>query len=346
MSAATPAVGTRMLGRSGVKVSEICLGTMMFGGQTDATVSNRIIDHAADHGVTFIDTADVYNDGRSEQITGPAVKRRRDHWVLATKVGNVMGGGTVVGSGGLSRRWILRAIDGSLARLGLDHIDVYYVHRVDPTVEWSDVIATFGDVIRSGKARYWGISNVRAWHIADIARLCDAQGVPRPIVLQPYYNAMNRQPEVEVLPAARHFGLGAVPYSPIARGVLSGKYKAGVAPDPASRAGRADKRIMDAEYRPESLALAERIAAHAATRGATSIDYAVRWVLSNQAVSSVIAGPRTFEQWQSYLTYTGYTWTADDERLIDDAVKTGHPSTPGYNDPSYPFDGRFLKPVA
>jgi aryl-alcohol dehydrogenase-like predicted oxidoreductase len=330
-----------MLGRSGIRVSEICLGTMMFGWPTDAAEARRIIDHAADHGITFIDTADVYTDGRSEEITGAAIKARRDHWIVATKVGNVIGGGKVIGSGGLNRRWVMRAIDGSLARLGLGEVDLYYVHRPDPAVMWEDVVQTFGDVLRSGKARAWGLSNVRAWQIADICRLADQMSVPRPVVLQPYYNAMNRQPETEVLPAARHYGLGVVPYSPIARGILSGKYLAGEAADPASRAGRGDKRMMESEWRAESIALAGRIKAHAEARGASSIDFAIRWVLNNAAISAVIAGPRTFEQWTSYLTYPRYIWTAEDERLVDTAVATGHPSTPGYNDPQYPIDGRF-----
>ena len=346
MSASNPPpVGTRVIGRSGVRVSEICLGTMMFGGPTDATEARRIVDHAHDHGITFIDTADAYTDGRSEAITGAAIKARRDHWVLATKVANTIGTGAglppIAGSGGLSRRWVMRAIDGSLRRLGLDHVDIYYVHKVDATVPWADVVSTFGDVIRSGKARYWGLSNVRAWHIADIAHHCDKQGVPRPIILQPYYNAMNRQPEVEVLPAAHHYGLGVATYSPIARGVLTGKYQLGAPADPASRAGRNDRRMMESEFRPESLELAARIKAHAEARGGSSIDFAIRWVLNNRAIASVIAGPRTFEQWTNYLTYTRYSWTADDEALINAAVKPGHPSSPGYSDPQYPIEGRF-----
>lgn len=335
----TTKMATRMLGRSGIKVSELCLGTMMFGGPTDERDARRIIDHAHDNGITFIDTADAYTDGRSEEITGAAIKAKRDHWVLATKVANVLG--KVPQSGGLSRRWIMRAIDGSLSRLGLDHVDIYYVHRTDPAVVWEDVVATFGEVLRSGKARAWGLSNVRSWHIADIAHHCDRQGVPRPVVLQPYYNAMNRQPEVEVLPAARHYGLGVVPYSPIARGVLTGKYQPGSAADPTSRAGRNDKRMMESEFRPESLELAQRIKAHAEARGGTAVDFAVRWVLNNRAISSVIAGPRTFEQWQNYLTFATYKWTAEDEALIDAVVREGHPSTPGYNDPQYPIEGRF-----
>lgn len=337
------AMRERVLGRSGLKVSELCLGTMMFGDPTSEEEARRIVDHAADHGVNFIDTADVYADGRSEEITGRAIKARRSHWIVATKVGNVYRGGNAKGTGGLTRRWVHQAMDLSLERLGLDHVDIYYMHRTDADVGFDEVVAGFGEIIRAGKARYWGLSNIRGWQIAEVAHQCDLQGVPRPVVLQPYYNALNRQPETEVLPAASFYGLGIATYSPIARGVLTGKYAPGAAPAAGSRAARQDKRILETEWRPESLEIAQRVKEHAAKRGATSLDYAVSWVLNNAAVTSVIAGPRTFEQWTQYLSFLDYAWTAEDEGLIDAHVATGHPSTPGYNDPQYPITGRFAK---
>ncbi len=334
---------TRLLGRSGLKVSEICLGTMMFGGATTETEAQRIVDHAAGHGINFLDTADVYNDGASETVTGRAIKARRHNWIVATKVGNIYKTGDGHVTGGLARRWVQQAVDLSLKRLGLDHIDIYYTHKTDANVGWDDAVATFGDLIRAGKIRYWGLSNVRAWHIAEIAHQCDRQNVPRPVVLQPYYNAMNRQPETEVLPAARHYGLGVASYSPIARGVLTGKYQPGERPEQGTRAAREDKRILETEWRQESLVIAQKIKQHAESKGATPIDFALSWVLNNQAITSVIAGPRTFEQWTQYFGYQRYQWTAEDEALVDGFVKTGHPSTPGYNDPQYPIDGRFPK---
>ncbi|MEL6374479.1 MAG: aldo/keto reductase [Pseudomonadota bacterium] len=333
---------TRQLGSSGLRVSTLCLGTMMFGGTTPDDEGRRIIDAARDQGVNFIDTADVYQNGRSEVVTGEAVRAHRQHWVLATKVANPYSAAmNEPMSGGLSRRWIMRACDLSLKRLGTDVIDLYYTHKVDPAVSWRDVVLSFGDLIRAGKIRYWGLSNVRAWHIAEICHLCDAMSVPRPVALQPYYNLLNRQPEVEVLPAARHFGLGVASYSPIARGVLTGKYRASEAPAPDTRAGRADKRMLQNEWRPESLAMTEQLAAHAATKGASLVDFAVAWVLNNKAVTSVIAGPRTYEQWESYAPALGYPWGPDDEALVDGLVAPGHPSTPGHTDPSYPIEGRF-----
>jgi aryl-alcohol dehydrogenase (NADP+) len=329
----------RVLGSSGIKVSEISLGAMMFGGAADAAETQRIVDHAAEHGVNFIDTADVYVDGRSEEVVGAALGSKRRQWVLATKAGQR--GSAGVTDFGLSRRYLMRAADASLKRLGTDHIDLYYIHRVDPDTSWEQVVATFGDLIRAGKVREWGLSNVRAWHVAHVAHLCRQMGVPQPAAVQPSYNLMNRQPEVELLPAARYFGLGVVPYSPIARGVLSGKYKVNQMAEPGTRAGRQDKRMMETEWRPESLLIAETLKAHAEARGASLVHWATAWVLNNSAVTSVIAGPRTFEQWTGYLGALDYTWTAEDEALADSLVTTGHASTHGFNDPAYPIEGRF-----
>jgi aryl-alcohol dehydrogenase-like predicted oxidoreductase len=329
----------RVLGSSGIKVSAISLGTMMFGGATDPAQTQAIVDHAAENGVNFIDTADVYAGGNSETVVGAAIRGRRERWVLATKVGQRSGQG--VDGLGLSRRHLLHSADASLKRLGADHIDLYYIHRADPDTSWENVVATFGDLIRAGKVREWGLSNVRAWHIPHIVHICRQTGVPQPAALQPCYNVMNRQPEVELLPAARYFGLGVVPYSPIARGVLSGKYRVNQTAEPGSRAARQDKRMMETEWRPESLLIAERLKAHAEARGASLVHWATAWVLNNAAVTSVIAGPRTFEQWISYLGALDYKWTDEDEALADSLVPTGHPSTPGFNDPAYPIEGRY-----
>jgi len=329
----------RVLGSSGVKVSEICLGTMMFGGPTDATQARRMIDHAADNGVNFIDTADVYAEGRSEALIGPAIKTRRDCWVLATKVAQATG--PDVTDRGLSRRHLMLAVEASLTRLQTDRIDLYYIHRVDPDTAWEQTIAAFGDLIHQGKIRDWALSNVRSWHVPHVHHLCRQLGVPPPVALQPYYNLMNRQPEIELLPAARAFGLGVVPYSPLARGVLTGKYKANQKVDPDSRAGRQDKRMLESEWRSESLMIAERLAEHAEKRGTTLVGWALAWILNNRAVTSVIAGPRTFDQWISYVAALAYEWTAEDESLADSLVAPGHASTPGFTDPAYPVEGRF-----
>ncbi len=212
----------RSLGRSGLKVSPICLGTMMFGGATDEPTSARIIASAREAGINFIDTADVYNEGRSEEVTGRAIAADRDAWVLATKVANPMGPGP--NDRGLSRVHVMRAAEASLRRLGTEAIDIYYLHKEDHGTPLEETVRAMGDLVRQGKIRHFGVSNHRAWRVAEICRICDALGIDRPVVSQPYYNALNRMPETEHLPACAHFGLGVVPYSPLARGVLTAKY--------------------------------------------------------------------------------------------------------------------------
>lgn len=331
----------RPLGQSGLKVSPLCLGTMMFGGPCPEPEAARIVDDAAERGINFIDTANVYEKGRSEEVTGRAIRERRQHWVLATKLAQPMGTGP--NDRGLSRRNMIAATDASLKRLGTDWIDIQYIHRVDPSVPWAEVARTFGDLIQAGKIRSWGLSNVHAWHIPTIALACREVAAPMPVVLQPYYNLMTRMPEVELLPAARTFGLGVASYSPLARGILSGKYQPGSNAPPDTRAGRGDRRMMQTEWRPESLEIAAKLRAHAEGKGRTLVDLAVAWTLNNAAITSVIAGPRTFEQWQGYAGALSYTWTAEDERMVDGLVPPGHPSTPGYTDPEYPVEGRFSR---
>lgn len=328
----------RSLGHSGLKVSPICLGTMMFGGQTDEPISARIITKAADAGINFIDTADVYNEGRSEEVVGRAIKAKRHHWILATKVANAMGPGP--NERGLSRRWIMQAVEDSLRRLGTDFIDIYYLHKEDHSTSLEETVRAMGDLVRSGKIRHFGISNHRAWRVAEICRICDELGIDRPVVSQPYYNALNRMPEVEHLPACNHFGLGIVPYSPVARGVLTGKYDPNVPPPAGTRAGRQDVRMMQSEWRPESLEIAQEVKRYAAEKGTKAQILAVNWVLNNRFITSVIAGPRTEEQWDDYIEALAYRFTVDDEKLFDRLVPEGHPSTPGYNDPAYPLEGR------
>ena len=328
----------RRLGHSGLTVSPLCLGTMMFGDRTDEATSVRIVDKARDAGVNFIDTADVYSRGVSEEVVGRAIRSHRDWWVLATKVGNPMS--ETPGEGGLGRRWLQRAAEDSLRRLGCDVIDIYYLHREDLATPLEETVAALGDLIRAGKIRHFGVSNFRSWRISEIVRLCAELGVPKPVVSQPYYNALNRMPEVEQLPVCGHHGLGVVPYSPLARGVLTGKYTPEAAAPEGSRAGVSDGRMMETEWRPESLVIAQTIKAHAERSGTTAAHFALNWVLNNALVTGVIAGPRTEAQWDGYVAALDYRFTAEDEALVDSLVVTGHPSTPGYNDPLYPIEGR------
>ncbi|MCE9657088.1 MAG: aldo/keto reductase [Burkholderiales bacterium] len=328
----------RNLGRSPLKVSALCLGTMMFADQTDLAEARRITEHALANGVNFIDTADVYTRGESEAMVGALIAGARHARVLATKVGNKMS--EQANESGFSRAWILRACDESLRRLATGHIDIYYLHRDFIGADLEEPLRALDTLLQSGKIRYWGVSNFRGWRIAEVVAMAKALGMPGPVVCQPYYNLLNRQPEVEVLPACLHHGIGVVPYSPIARGVLAAKYAPGSPPPEGSRAGRGDARMMQTEFREESLRAAQALKAHAERKGVAPSHFATAWVLAHRAVSAVIAGPRTFAQWQDYFGALECAIDAADEALVDGLVAPGHPSTPGYNDPAYPLDAR------
>lgn len=330
----------RYLGRSALLVSPICLGAMMFGGEADAATAQRIIASAQARGVNFIDTADVYHAGRSEEIVGQAVAGRRDDWVLASKFGFPAGADAGPNRQGQSRKWIMQSLEGSLRRLGTDYLDILYFHRALTDVTLEEGLRAIDDLIRQGKLRYYGVSNFHGWRIADVVRMADQLGMPRPVVSEPLYNIVDRKAEVEQLPAAFHLGLGSVSYSPLARGVLSGKYAPDAPPPADSRAGRGDKRIAQTEWRPESLRIAQAIAAHAGARGTTPVAFALAWVLRNQYISAVIAGPRTEAQWQAYLAAIDVRLDADDEAFVDSLVAPGHASTHGYTDPGFPVEGR------
>lgn len=328
----------RRLGTSNLKVSTLCLGTMMFGQQTPDDESARIVASAKDHGINFIDTADVYNQGASETLLGKLLAGQRQHWVLASKLGNKADEG--VNEAHYSRSWIMRQTDAMLARLKTDYLDILYLHRDFHGENLEEAVRAVGDLIRAGKIRSFGLSNFRGWRIAEIMRLCGTTGVPQPVVCQPYYNLLNRGPEVEILPACGHYGLGVVPYSPLARGVLTGKYPPGQAPAADTRAGSGDKRILETEFREESLVIAQKIKAHCEAKHWVPGQFAAAWVLANPLVSSVIAGPRLLPHLEDVYGAVDLVLDAEDEAFIDDLVTPGHASTHGYNDPSYPFFGR------
>lgn len=330
----------RYLGRSALKVSPLCLGAMMFGGEADEASAKRIIDKAGAAGVNFIDTADAYHAGRSEAVVGRAIAAQRDQWVVATKFGYPASAEAGPNQQGQSRKWIMQAVDASLQRLGSDYIDIVYFHRTLSDAPLEEGLRAIDDLIRQGKIRYYGVSNFHGWKIAEMVRIADALGIQRPTVSQPLYNIVNRVAEVEQLPVAGHYGIGVVPYSPLARGVLSGKYAVDAPPPADTRAGRGDKRIQQTEWRPESLKIAKAIAEHAAARGTTSVAFAIAWVLKNRLISAAIAGPRTEAQWDSYLEALGLELGPEDEALVDSLVVPGHASTHGFTDPGYPVEGR------
>jgi aryl-alcohol dehydrogenase (NADP+) len=327
----------RTLGRSGLRIGPIVLGTMMFGDRTDEAEAGRILAAAREHGANMLDTADAYVGGESERMVGRLVAKDRGDWIIATKAANPTS--KLPNDRGLSRRHLLRAADASLGRLSTDWIDLYWLHKDDYDTPQEETVDAVGLLIRAGKIRYWGISNFLGWRTAAIVAAAKAAGVPPPIAAQPLYNAVSRMAEVEVLPACAALGIGVTPYSPLARGVLTGKYAPGAAPPPETRAGRGDKRIHETEFRPESLAIAQKLAARAKELGITPAQYALAWVLKNPIITGVIAGPRTLEQWMDYLK-APLTLPAEDEALVDSLVVPGHPSTAGFTDPAYPVRGR------
>ena len=329
---------TRRLGTSNLRVSRLCLGTMMFGDATAIDEAARIVASARDHGLNFIDTADVYGKGASETMVGELLRGQRHDWVLASKIGNAFG--SAPNQSHYSRRWLMQGVEGSLKRLETDYLDILYLHRDFHEENLEEAVRALGDLISACKIRGFGLSNFRGWRIAEVVHLCRQLNVPQPVVCQPYYNLLNRGPEVEILPACHGYGLGVVPYSPIARGVLTGKYAPGQAPAAGTRAGRGDARILATEFREESLQIAANLVEHAKSRGVLPGHFATAWVLANPIVTSVIAGPRTLAQMEDYYAALDVTITAEDEALMDSWVTPGHPSTPGFNDPSYPFFGR------
>jgi aryl-alcohol dehydrogenase-like predicted oxidoreductase len=332
-------------GLGDLTVSSISLGTWMFGGQTDEATAARIVGIARDAGVNFIDTADVYADGESEYILGRHIARTREHWVLATKVGS--GTGVPPGQRRLEGRQLMPAIEASLRRLRTDHVDIYYLHEPDPETPLAETLEAMGEVLRQGKARHFGFSNYRGWQIADMVHLCDNLGVPRPIVCQPYYNALNRIAETEIFPACAHLGIGVSAFSPLAGGLLSGKYRLGEGFAGATRAGRGDTKFSGSEFREELVDRALRVKAHAVARGMTAAQFATAWVLASRHVTSAIAGPRTEDQWRESLAALEYRLDAEDEAFVSNLVPPGQPSTPGYADPwtrlperpTWPSDG-------
>ncbi|MFL9965069.1 aldo/keto reductase [Paraburkholderia sediminicola] len=329
----------RQLGRSGLKVSTLTLGTMMFGGPTDQTTAERIFESAREQGVNSIDSADVYAGGESERVVGRCIAAQRDRWVLATKIASPLADGDV-NACGASRKHMIQAVEASLKRLNTDYIDLLYLHAEDHHTPVDETVRALNDLIRDGKIRYYGLSNHRGWKIAEFAHTAQALGLAAPVASQPLYNIANRQAEAEQLTSAHRYGLGVISYSPLARGVLTGKYEMGVAPASDSRAGRGDRRLQQAEWRPESLELARRVDEHAQARSLSAGQFALAWVLNSRYISSTIAGPRTEAQWNDYQPALRYRLTAEDEAFVDSLVTTGHPSTPGFNDPKHPFFGR------
>jgi aryl-alcohol dehydrogenase-like predicted oxidoreductase len=328
----------RTLGRTGVNVSPLCLGTMMFGawGNPDHEESIRIIHRALDAGINFVDTADVYSQGESEQIVGKALAGRRDEVVLATKFHGQMGDDP--NARGNSRRWAIRAVEDSLRRLGTDWIDLYQVHRPDPACDIEETLGALTDLQRQGKIRYFGCSTFPAHQLVESHWTAERRGLGRFVTEQPPYSLLVRRVEADVLPVCERYGMGVIPWSPLAGGWLSGTWRKGAEAPGSTRAQRLPGRYdLSLPENQRKLDAADALARLAEEAGTTLVHLAIAFVLRHPAVTAPIIGPRTMEQLESQLG--AVELTLDDELLdrIDEIAPPGRdfsPSDAGWTPPA------------
>jgi aryl-alcohol dehydrogenase-like predicted oxidoreductase len=310
----------RTLGRTGVKVSPLCLGCMNFGGATDEDDAIEIIHRALGEGINFLDTANVYNGGRSEEIVGKAIQGRRDDIFLATKVHFRMGDGP--NDRGNSRYHIMQQVEASLRRLQTDHIDLYQLHRPDPDTTMEEQLSALNDLVRQGKVRYIGTSTFPAWQMCESLWISDVYGFERFVCDQPPYSIFCRYPERRVFPYLRKHGYGCIPWSPLAGGWLAGKYRRGQDIPEGSRAERGDW-DMDTPEAQRKLDAVEKLDELAEELHATLSQMALAWTLTNPAVTSPIIGPRTMEHLEDNLGALDVQFTAEALSRVDEIVPPG-----------------------
>jgi aryl-alcohol dehydrogenase-like predicted oxidoreductase len=290
----------RFLGKTGVKVSRVALGAMSFGGDADEATAAKMWRAARDAGVNFVDTADVYNEGRSEQIVGRLMAGERDEIVLATKAYFPTGPGP--NARGASRFHLVRAVEASLRRLATDRIDLYYLHRFDDITDLGETLRAIDDLVRAGKILYPACSNYAAWQVAHALGVAAANQLAPMVAVQPMYNLVKRTAEIELLPMARSLGVAVVPYSPTGGGLLTGKYTADKRPE---RGRLVEWKMYQTRYGdPCYYAIAEKFSAIAAELGLHPVTLALAWVASHPAVTSVLAGARDAEQLAPSLAAT------------------------------------------
>ncbi len=314
----------RSLGRTGVKVSPLCLGAMMFGawGNRDHDDSIAIIHAALDAGINFIDTADVYSAGESEEIVGKAIAGRRDEVVLATKFYAPMGGRPNQSGG--SRYWIMKECEASLRRLGTDHIDLYQVHRPDPNVDIDETLGAMSDLVRQGKVRYLGSSTFTGSGIVEAQWTAERRHRERFVCEQPPYSILVRGVEADVLPTCKRYAMGVIPWSPLAGGWLSGKWRLGASDLTSQRAQRSPERYdLEKAENQAKLEAADALGKVADEAGISLVHLAIAWVLNNPAVTSAIIGPRTMEQLMTQLGAVDVSLAADVLDRIDEIVPPG-----------------------
>jgi aryl-alcohol dehydrogenase-like predicted oxidoreductase len=316
-------VDHRVLGRTGMRVSTFCLGTMMFGawGNPDHDACVEMVDLALDAGINFIDTADVYAFGESEEILGRALKGRRDDVVLATKVYNAMSDDP--NHRGASRRWIVRACEDSLRRLGTDWIDLYQVHRLDDATDLDETLGALSDLVHQGKVRAIGSSTFPASAIVEAQWVAERRSRERFATEQPPYSVMTRAVEAELLPVCERYGLGVLVWAPLAGGWLTGKYRRGAAPEGSRAAREPDHFDYGGPVHKRKMALVEELAAVADEAGMPLVDLAHAFVLEHPAVTAAILGPRTPDQLRQVLAGAGRRLDAGALDRIDAIVAPG-----------------------
>jgi aryl-alcohol dehydrogenase-like predicted oxidoreductase len=323
----------RQLGRTGVSVSKFCLGAMMFGawGNPDHDESIRIIHAALDAGINFIDTADVYGDGESEEIVAKALANgRRNDVVLATKFYNPMGDDP--NRRGASRRWIIQAVEDSLRRLNTDWIDLYQLHRFDPGTDIEETLSALSDLVHQGKIRYFGHSTFPASRIVEAQWAARERGLQRFVTEQPPYSVLVRAIETDVLPTCRRHDIAVIPYSPLTGGWLSGRWRKDTGQQASSRAGRLRERFDLANpYNQRKLDAVEELAQLADEAGITLIQLAVGFVLNHPAITSPLIGPRTLEQLESQLAAADVVLSTELLDRIDEINPPGTTINPADN---------------
>jgi aryl-alcohol dehydrogenase-like predicted oxidoreductase len=337
------AVEYRPLGRTGVQVSALCLGCMMFGRRTSPEDAYAIIDRALDSGINFLDTANVYGRGASEEIVGEGLRRngQRERVVLATKVhGRMLDDDP--NAYGNSRRHIVAQCEASLTRLKTDYIDLYQIHRPEPSVPIDETLRALDDLVRSGKVRYIGTSTFGAWQVVEALWVSRELGLNRFISEQPPYNILDRRIERELVPMAETFGIGLIPWSPIGGGLLTGKYRRGSGIPSDSRYATEHNPIYAKRLNPQVYDIVERLEVMAHARDCTMVQLAVAWVLHQRAISSPIIGPRTMDQLQEYVGALSVSLSPDDLRQIDELVPPGGMVAPFYEAEFGPHPQRVL----
>lgn len=307
----------RTLGNSGLRVSVIGLGTNQFGGKVDADGVERIIHRALDLGVNFIDTADIYTGGRSEETIGQAIKGRRTDVIVATKVASPVGKGP--NERGASRQRIMDGVEASLRRLGTDYIDLYQIHRFDPHTPFEETMRALDDLVRSGKVRYIGASNYLAWQLCRANDVAEMAGGVKFVSIQPHYHMLERGIEQELVPYCEAFGVGIIPYFPLAGGFLTGKYKEGAAP-PAGSRGESSPYVQR-YFTPENFKKVAAWSAFAEARGRTMAELAVAWLLARPMVSSVITGVTTVEQLEANVKAADWVLSETDMEAIESLAR-------------------------